>query len=436
MQVSLSTTGGLERRMAVAVPAARVAGEVDARLKSLARSARLKGFRPGKAPFAVVKQQFSSQVQSEVITDLLQRSFSEAIDQEKLRPAGGPRIESLSADPGADLRYEAVFEVMPEITLQPLDALAIDSPAASVTEADLEAMIESMRRQRPVFTDVARAAQDTDRVTVDFEGRINGEAFAGGTASGINFVVGGGRMLAEFDAGVKGASAGDTRNVTVNFPEDYGSKDVAGKMAVFAVTVQKVEAQSLPEIDDAFCQSFGVHEGGLAKLRDEVRESMEREVAQAIRVRQRNALLDALHAANPLQLPRSMIEEQIQQLALEAARRMGLKDVSQLPPSDAFETTAKRRVALGLIIGEIIREHGIKVDRQRVNERLDETVSSYPNSEEMRRQYLQSAEAMRDIEAAALEDQVIDVVLAKATVTPKASSFSELTGFGQNASGT
>lgn len=434
MQVSLTATSGLERRLEVAVPAERVAGEVDSRLKSLARTARLKGFRPGKAPLAVVRQQYAAQVQSEVVSDLLQQSFSEAVSQEKLRPAGGPRIESLSADPGAELRYAAVFEVMPEVKLQPLDALTVERPEAVVTDADLDAMIESMRRQRPTFTEVARAAQDTDRVTVDFEGRIAGESFQGGSATGINFIVGAGRMLPEFDAGVSGAAAGETRNVTVNFPADYGSKDVAGKMAVFAVTIAKVEEQGLPPIDDEFCSAFGVQEGGLAKLREEVRESMQRELEQSIRGRQRNSLLDALYSVNPLELPRNMVDEQVQELLVDAARRMGIRDASQLPPRDAFEATARRRVALGLIVGEIIRAEGIKVDRERVNTRLAETVSSYPNPDEMRRQYLQSAEAMRDIEAGALEDQVIDAVLARAKVTPKPATFSELTGFGQNAS--
>ena len=434
MQVSLTAHSGLERRLEVAVPAARVAGEVDTRLKSLARSVRLKGFRPGKAPFAVVRQQFASQVQSEVVSDLLQQSFSEAVTQEKLRPAGGPRIESLSADPGADLRYAAVFEVLPEITLAPLESLAIERPEASITPADLDAMIESMRRQRPTFTPVERAAQDTDQVTVDFEGRVAGETFQGGTGSGVRFVMGAGRMLAEFDAGLKGAKAGETRNVTVNFPDNYGSKDVAGKLAVFAVTVQKVEEQGLPTIDDEFCASFGVKEGGLAKLREDVRENMEHELAQAIRGKVRLAVLDALHSANPIEVPRAMVDEQVQALSLEAARRMGIQDASQLPKRDVFEQSARRRVVLGLIIGEIIRINDMKVERERVNSRLAETVSNYPNPDEMRRQYLQSAEAMRDIEAAALEDQVIDAVLLRAKISPKPATFAGLTGFGQNVS--
>ena len=434
MQVTLTATGALERRLEVAVPAARVASEIDTRLKSVARTARLKGFRPGKAPFAVVRQQYGAQVQSDVVNDLLQQTFSEAVNQEKLRPAGGPRIESISADPGADLRYAAVFEVMPELKLVAHETLSIERPEGSVTDADLEAMIESMRRQRPTFAEVARPAQDTDQVTVDFEGRIAGETFPGGAATGLPFVVGAGRMLAEFDAGVKGMKAGETRNVTVNFPEDYGSKDVAGKMAVFAVTVQKVEEQGLPAVDDEFCAAFGVQEGGVAKLREEVRESMNRELDQAIRTRTRTALLDALHAANPVELPKSMVDEQVQELAVDAARRMGIRDASQLPPREAFEASARRRVALGLIMGDIIRIEGIKVDRERVNNRLAEIVSSYPNPDEMRRQYLQSADAMRDIESAALEDQVLDTLLAKVKVTTKPATFSELTGFGQNAS--
>lgn len=432
MQVSLTPVGALERRLEVAVPAQRVAGEIDQRLKNIARTARLKGFRPGKAPFVVVKQQFGSQVQSEVVTDLMRESFAAAVDQEKLRPATDPRIESVSAEAGADLRYVAVFEVLPEFKVKPVETMVLEKPDAAVTEADIDAMLETMRKQRPVFTPVEREARDTDQVVVDFEGRIDGELFQGGTGKEIPFVLGAGRMLKEFEAGVRGARPGETRTVKVDFPADYGSAEVAGKSAEFTVTVGKVEEQSLPVIDEEFCQAFGVHEGGVEALRIEIRKSMERELAEAVRNRLRVQVMDALHRDNSIEVPKAMVEQQVQAMQVDMARRMGVKDASQLPSREGFEEPARRRVALGLIVSELIRAEGIKVERERVNTRLAELVAAYPNADEMRRQYLQSPDAMRQIESAALEDQLIDWIVGKATVTPKAASFGELTGFGQN----
>ncbi len=433
MQVSLTPVGALERRLEVAVPAQRVAGEIDQRLKKIARTARLKGFRPGKAPYAVVRQQFGSQVQSEVVTDLLRESFSAAVDQEKVRPATDPRIESVSAEAGSDLKYVALFEVLPDFKVQPVDAMQLERPEAAVTEADLDAMLETMRKQRPVFAAVEREARDTDRVEVDFEGRIDGQVFPGGTGTDVPFVIGAGRMLKEFEDGVRGARPGEARTVTVDFPADYGGADVAGKRAEFAVSVKKVEEQSLPELDAEFCRAFGVTEGGIDALRVEVRQSMERELADAVRNRLRVQVMDALHRDNPIEVPKAMVEEQVQALQADMARRMGIKDPSQMPAArDSLDEPARRRVALGLIIGELIRTEGIKVDRARVNARLAEAVGAHPNADELRRQYLQSPDAMRQIESAALEDQLIDWITSRAQVTPKAASFSELTGFGQN----
>jgi trigger factor len=431
MQVSLSTVAGLERRLEVAVPAERVAAEIENRFKDIARTARLKGFRPGKAPLAVVRQQYASQVQSEVVGDLLRDSYAEAVSSQNLKPATDPRIEQLSAEPGAELRYVALIEVMPEFTLNSVSELKVDRPSAEITDADLEAMLETMRKQRPDFVEVAREAGDGDRVTVDFEGRIEGEIFQGGSAQGFPFVIGQGRMLKEFEDGVRGAKAGEARTVPVNFPSDYGSPQVAGKAAEFSITVQKVEEQKLPEIDEAFCAAFGVSEGGVEALKREVRSSMQRELDNAIRAKVRTQVLDALHDANPIEVPKGMIAEAMQGMQIDLARRMGLKDLSQLPKNDALETPARRRVALGLVVGEIVRAQDLKVDRARVNARLAEAVGDHPNSDEMRRQYLQNAEAMRQIESAALEDQLIDWVLSQAQVTDKPSTFSELTGFGK-----
>ena len=431
MQVSVSTIAGLERRLEVAVPAERVAGEIETRLKQLARTARLKGFRPGKAPFAVVKQQFSSQVQTEVIGDLLRESYSEAVSREKLRPATDPRIEGVSAEPGAELRFTAVLEVLPDFTVKPVADLAVERPSAEVAEADIDAMIESMRRQRPDFIAVERAAADGDRVAVDFEGRIEGETFQGGTGSDIKFVLGKGQMLPEFEDGARGATAGEARSVTVNFPADYGSPVVAGKTAVFAVTVTAVDEEKLPTVDDAFCEAFGVTAGGIEALRRDVHESMQRELAGAIRGRLRTQVLDALFDANPIEVPKSMVAEAVQGMQLDFARRMGIRDPKQLPAVEALESPARRRVALGLLVGELLREQDMKVDRERVQARLAELVGDHPQSDEMRRQYLQNADTMRQIESAALEEQLIEWVISKAKVTDKPASFAELTGFGK-----
>jgi trigger factor len=381
----------------------------------------------------VVRQQFGAQVQSEVVGDLLRDSYAEAITQQQLKPATDPRIETVSAEPGADMRYVALIEIFPEFAVNSVSELSIERPSAKIEDKDLEAMIETMRKQRPDFISVDRAAADGDRVTVDFEGRIDGETFQGGSATGIPFVIGQGRMLKEFEDGVKGAKAGEAKSVTVNFPADYGSDAVAGKTAIFSVTVQKVEEQKLPELNDEFCAAFGITEGGIEALRKEVLESMERELANAIRGKVRTQVLDKLHDANPIDVPKGMIAETVQSMQIDFARRMGIRDPQQLPAPESMQEPARRRVALGLVVGELIRAQGIKVDRERVNEKLNEAVGMHPNPDELRRQYLQNAEAMRQIESAALEDQLIDWVLSQAKVTEVPSTFSELTGFGKAA---
>lgn len=432
MQVSLTATGGLERRLEVAVPAEQVQGAVEERLKEISRTARLKGFRPGKAPMVVVKQQFGSQVHAEVVSELLRSSFSEAITQEKLTPAAGPKIEPLAMAPGSELRYAAVFEVMPEIAPKSPESLTIERPIASVTDADLEAMLESMRRQRPNFAPADREARETDRATVDFEGKVDGVAFAGGEGKDVPFVIGSGRLLPDFDTAVRGMKTGDTKLVPVTFPADYGAKELAGKTAEFSITLKLLEEQTLPPIDEEFCKAFGVSEGGVEKLRAEVRESMERELNEAVRNRVRTQVLDGLYRDNPLELPRTLVDEQVRELQADMLRRMGQKQITEMPSREPFEEPARRRVALGLLLGEIIRVQAIKLDRSRVQGRLADITSQYPNAEEMRRAYLQNADAMRQIESAVLEDQAIDWVLSKAVNVEKPMEFKELTGFNAN----
>jgi trigger factor len=428
----MTTTGGLERRLEVAVPGDRVNTEVESRLKQLSRTARLKGFRPGKAPYAVIQKQFGEQVRSEVVSDLIRTSYSEAVNQEKVNPAGNPRIE---LQPGGDLKYVATFEVLPEVRLNPVGEIAIERPTAQVEEKDIDAMIESMRKQRPVFNVVDRAAQDTDRVTVDYTSKAGGESLKDGDGKDVSFIIGAGRVMKELEEAVKGAKAGETRSATVDFPAEHPNKEMAGKQVAFELSVKQVEEQVLPEVNDEFIAAYGVKEGGVEALRAEVRQSMERELNELIRNRLRTQVLEGLYGANPLEMPKALIEEQIQQLQLDMARRANISDPNQLPPASTFEESARRRVALGLILGEIVKSENLKVDRERVQTRLNDLAAAYPNADEVRRAYLQNADAMRSIESAVLEDQVVDWVVEKAKITDKPSTFSELTGFGQSQAG-
>jgi trigger factor len=432
MQVSLTATGGLERRLEVAIPAAQVDGEVAQRLNKISRTVRLKGFRPGKAPLAVIRQQYGEQVHGEVINDLMRASFSEAVAREKLNPAGGPRIEPIAMNPGADLKYAAVFEVLPEVKLQPLSGIGIDRPVASVADHDLEAMLDTLRKQRPVFNEVARAAATNDRVTVDFTGKIDGAEFDGGSGKNVPVVIGANQVMKEFEDALLGASAGDERDFDATFVADHANKKLAGRTAAFHVSILKVEEQAPAPLDEEFAKGFGIADGSLDSLRTEVRANMERELAEAIRQKVRSQVLDQLHLKNPLELPRQLIEEQIQELQVEMLRRAGVRDAKQLPPREPFEQPARRRVALSLIMGELVRSAGLKVSREAVQEKLNELASSYSNPEEVRRAYLQNADMMRQIESQVLESQAVEWVLGQTKVTDKPSTFAELTQFGQS----
>ncbi len=431
MQVSLTATGGLERRLEVAIPAAEIDGEVAQRLNKISRTARLKGFRPGKAPLAVIKQQYGEQVHGEVINDLMRASFSEAVAREKLNPAGGPRIEPIAMSPGSDLKYAAVFEVLPDIKLKPLSDLKIEKPVADVSESDLDAMLDTLRKQRPAFNEVSRVAAVTDRVNVDFTGTIDGVEFDGGSGKDVSIVIGSGRVMKEFEDALVGAKAGDHREFSAVFAADHANPKLSGKQAKFSATVNRVEEQQPAPLDEAFAKSFGIADGSLENLRTEVRANMDRELGEAIRQKLRTQVLDGLYAQNPLELPRQMVEETIQELQVEMLRRAGVRDAKQLPPREPFEEPARRRVALGLLMSELVRDAGIKVSREAVQEKLNELASSYSNPEEVRRAYLQNADMMRQIESQVLEQQAIDWVLGQAKVSEKSTTFSELTKFGQ-----
>ena len=433
MQFTVNTTSGLERRIEVQIPHARVAGEVERRLRELSRTAKVKGFRPGKVPLPVIKQQFGSQVHGDAVSDLIRQGYSDAVKQEKLRPAGNPSIEPIQIEPGVDLKFAAVLEVLPEVTVAPVETIEIERPTADITEADVDAMLESMRKQRVTYVAVERAAQKGDRVVVDFAGRTGGVAFEGGTGTDMAVVLGGGQVIADFDTALVGMVKGASKLAPVRFPENYGAKELAGKDAEFDLAVKSVEEPVLPVVDEEFAKSFGIGDGSLAALRAEVRSSMEREAADNVRNRLRTQVFEALQRDNQIELPKSMVEEQVQQLQYDLLQRMGRSDTSQMPPREPFVEPAQRRVKLGLLIGEIIRRENITIDRGRVLARLDEAASGYPNPEEVPRTWLQNPDAMRQIETSVMEDLAVEWVLGKARVQDKPVSFQELTGFNKQA---
>lgn len=429
MQVSVESTGKLERRMQVQVPAERVSKEIATRLKQISRTARLNGFRPGKAPLTVIRQQFGKQVHREVIGELMQTSFSEAVTQRHLAPAGNPRIEPQSVDEGQDLTYVATFEVFPEFTLRPVEDLEIERLTAEVTDADVAAMIERLRKQQLKYSPVQRAAALGDRVTIDFDGTIDGAPFAGGKGEKVPVVLGANRMLPQLEQGLIGAVQGETKVIGVDFPADYRAAEIAGKHASFTVVVGAVEEPSLPELDEEFCASFGVTEGGVERLREDVLSNMRRELDQTLRNRNKATVMDKIYQANPIDVPRSLIESQIRDIQSEALRRSGAKDPSLAPSPESLVEPARRRVALGLLFNEIVRRANIVLDAARTEARLDELVGPYGDPIALKRAYRQNAEAMRQVENLALEDQAVDWVLAHAKVHDKASTFRDLMNF-------
>ncbi len=432
MRVTVEATGALERRVDVALPAERVEQMFKDRLTQFSRTARLKGFRPGKIPVKVIEQQFGAQLRDEVVNELVRTSFSEAISRENLSPVGGPRIQTLTAPSGEELRYSAVFEVYPTVSIAPLSALRLTRLEAEVTPADVDAMLENLRRQRVTYRSVSRAAKASDQVRVDFEGKLDGVAFDGGSATGAEIVLGAGRMLPDFEKGLDGVTAGETRTFPVSFPVDYGQPSLAGRTAEFTVTAHDVAEEVLPEINDDFCLAFGVTEGGVETLRREVEDNMRRELANTVRARMKTELFDALIAANPVEVPQGALEEQIQQLQADWLRRMGVspEQLTQAPPRDPFEATARRRVVLSFLIGEIARTEGLAPDPVKVEEQIEAAALGFPDPDNAARQIRDNPQLMNQVRSAAIEEQVVDRLLAVAAIESKPATFKEIMNFG------
>jgi trigger factor len=427
-EVSVEPTAGLERRMTVRVPNVEIERAIAARLAQVGKTAKLKGFRPGKVPQKVVKQYYGGQVREEVLSDVIRTTYSRAIAEQNLNPAGGPRIEPLGADgAGAEhFTYRATFEVYPEIELQPLESLSLEVPSVEIAESDVDTMIEKLRAQRATWTTVERAAAEGDRAVVDFSGTIDGEPFEGGEGKDVSIVIGAGQVLKDFERALVGVSSGGSATATVLFPDNYPTQGLAGKTAVFAISVQRVEERVLPELDDAFAAAFGIA-GGAAKLRDEVRGNMARELNERIRAETKTRAFDALIAANRVTVPRALVEQEVQTLQADALRQMGSTDPNRVP-RERFLALAERRVTVGLLIQELLKRHKIKLEQARVDERIKELSAPYEKPEEAAQFYRSDRNMMAQVEASVLEDQVVDFLLARAASKKKPLSFKEFMG--------
>ncbi len=426
MQVTVEEISPVERRMKVEVPAERLSSEVESRLRELRGQVRLNGFRPGKVPYKVVKQRFGASVLRDVVAELVQSSFQEAVEQEQLQPAGAPHIEPGEPRLGEAFTYTATFEVYPEVELADLSDLTIREPQVEITEADVDAMLDKLREQNKRWEPVERPAQEGDQVVIDFEGRIDGESFEGGQAEDYTVQLGEGRMIAGFEEQLQGARPGEERTIEVTFPEDYPRESLAGRQASFQVRVKEVREPRLPAVDEEFAKQFGVESGSLEELRADVRRNMERELRQTVRARIKQQVMDGLLARHEFTVPQALVQQEIQQLKQQAAGNMpqGV-DVQQLP-DEPFAEDARRRVALGLIIGKILREQGIELDAARVEQALDELAATYEDPEMVKNYFRANREQMAGLEAMVLEDQVVDWVREQARREEQPMAFSEL----------
>ena len=424
MQVTVESTGKLERRMRVELPAESIEKEVDSRLQRVGRTAKIKGFRPGKVPAKVVRQRYGKQIREEVLGELMQKSYSEAVVQEKLNPAGGPKIE---ADEGAnpDFAYVATFEIMPEVELKGLDKLKIERPAVEIGDADIDAMIQKLREQKADWQAVDRKSKDADRVVCDFSGTLDGEAIDGGQGTNVPVVLGQGQMLPDFEKGLKGVVAGEETSFKVKFPKDYHAEDLQGKKVDFSVTVHSVEEQVLPEVDDDFAQLFNVADGGIEKFKQDVVENMEREAAQKVKNDIREQAMSALLDANPLDIPQTLKHQEMHEMQHEAMRQMGIEDHAQAPPMENFAESAEKRVQLGLLVRQVIADQQLTLDESRVRSHVEAMCAGYENADEMVNIYMSNPQIVQQVEPMVLEQMAIDWLVDNGKVKDKKVSFTE-----------
>ena len=411
--------------MTVRVPTDEIEREVATRLKKVGRTARLKGFRPGKVPPKIVRQRYGGQIRNEVVSDVIRNSYARAVRQEELNPAGGPQIEPISTGGEDHFSYRATFEIFPEIELKPAGSLTVEIPAVEVVESDVDDMLETIREQHAEWLAVDRKSAAGDRVVVDFNGMIGGEPFEGGEGKEVPVVVGSGQVVDDFDKALKKVVAGQEKTAKVKFPKSYPVSDLAGKRAVFEISVHRVEEKHLPEVDEEFFQAMAIEEGGVDALRAELRSNMERELNERLRAATRAAAFEALLKLNKIDVPSVLVQEETSTMQAEAMRRMGIDDVEKAPPASGFEASARRRVALSLLVREMIDAHEIELDRARVNERIKEMSAPYEDAQRVAQAYRSSPELMSQVESGVLEDQVADFIIEHGKTREKRIGFKE-----------
>jgi trigger factor len=427
MQVSIENLSTLERKMTIEVPAEQVESQVQTRLQEAARNYHMKGFRKGKVPLKVIKERFGKGVRQEVLGEVMSQSYYEALGQQKVKPAGQPRIEAGKFEEGRNLQFVATFEVYPQVTLGDFSGIDVERKQAQITDADVDTMIETLRKQRQTWRETDRAAREGDQVSLDFTGKIAGEAFEGGSAKGTQLILGSGRMIEGFEAGLTGAIKGEERVLSLQFPETWQKKELAGKPVEFTVQINAVSEPVLPELGDEFFASFDVKDGGEQAFRMEVRNNMARELKNAVRTNVKNQVVGGLLKLHQLELPKALVASEMNVLRQQTLQQYGggqKIDESALP-AEIFRDQAQRRVSLGLIMNEVIQQNVLKVDPKVVRTLVEELAESYEQPQEVVNWYYSNKDQLAQVEAMALEEAVIDLILVNANVTEKSCSYEE-----------
>ncbi len=428
MQVSVDTTSQIERRITVQVPAAEIDEAVNARLKDAAKNVRMDGFRRGKVPMSVIRQRYGSDVRNEVVGEVMRERYVRAISENELNPAGFPQIEPTVNEAGKDLEFVATLEVYPEVELAPIEGTEVERPVVEVTEADVDEMIDTLRKQNAAWDEVERAAEDGDQLTIDFQGFLGDEPFEGGSAEGHDLVIGSGSFIPGFEEQLIGAQAGEEKEIKVTFPEDYQAENLAGQEATFKVTVHTVKGKTLPEVDAEFVQKFGVEDGDLDKFRTEVKKNMTREASQAVDNRVKQQVLTALQKANEIPVPQALVQQETDGLKRQAAQQFGLGedfDVSQLP-NELFEEQARSRVEVGLLLAEVIKSNELEASDDEIRAKVQELAEQYQEPEQVVEHYMGNDQLKTQVKSAILEEKAVDVLLAQATVKDVEMSYQDV----------
>ena len=435
MQVSVETTNGLERKITVVIEEERLSSVIDGRLQDMTKTVKVKGFRTGKVPLKIVKQQYAEQVRQEVVGDVLQSTLYEAIGQEKLNPAGQPRVDSIKSDPGQGMEYTALFEVYPEVKLGDLSKETVEKPVVELTDADVEVMLETVRGQHKEWVSVDRAAKDGDQLNINFKGMIDGEVFPGGEASDMPIELGSGRMIKGFEEGLIGAKAGDDVTLNVTFPDDYHAKELAGKPAQFDTHVNKVEESKLPELNDDFAKKLGIKDASVENMHKEIKSSMQLELDGRLNTQLKSSVMDALINSHDFDVPKPLVEEEseaIKKNMIENLKQQGMQDNGMQVEASMFADQAVRRVKLGLIMSEIVKSEKIEADEDRVKKKIEDIASPYDEPQQVIDWYNGDKQRLAEVRALVTEEQIVDWAMEKAKVVDKSVTFKDFMSTEQN----